>query len=490
MQRIHVEKKRRGDLKSLDAVRAAVRGGAHGTRWSAPALTVQTGLPLDEAEWAMLELAGDWPSRLHVRDDGALEIAYTPPDEPSRWRAWLDRHATRLREAGSALTLLLLAPLALMVSLQWVAIAVALPGALQAIVTLVLALPVGVVFCVSLLILVFEVLLLTGVAMVIAGIGFPIGIIWTGSWDEWWLIPLTLVLFGGIGAYVTHMGWIFVSGLLQERGELEAVWSTIADVLFGPRQPRVGPLEDEQRLLAWIARRQGVLSVWELAALLGATPEVANREATRLLVDYGGDVLVTDEGAILYAFDWVGDSALREVQRQGLAGTPDADDPDDDTALDPWLASAAPPALLRSGHAMWLTIVLSGAIVGVVLHPDVLAWPNAAELAQSFRDTDLENDQYGIFLQWFGLWPYALLAAIIALRLPWVALRRRRHAARLRVARLAQRIVEGAGHADVSPDDPLLVTFNGDIDVETGAARFPTAALELEEARRLRRERA
>ncbi len=477
MRRIHIEKKRRGDARSLEVLRKAVRKEP-GARWSTTKIAARTGLPLDEASWAMMELAGQWPSRLYPKDDGTLEVTYTPTRGSDGWRGWLRRNEGALRKLGSTATTTMLAPMALMVSLQWVLLVASIPpGLLQSAIGLLIMLPVGVTFCLAAIVMVFETLLFVGLAMLIAAVAFPVGIIWTGAWDDWWVIPLALIMFGGVGAVVTVMGWNLVSNLFMERGELEATWGTIVEIVVGPQQPSVGALEDEERILAWIQDRQGIVTVWELAALLGATPEEASRDITHLLVDYGGDIVVTDEGAVVFAFKW-----LRTADAL----------PKDPAPPQSWLNLCEPPVLLRAGHVWGLFVCLSGAIAGVIAHPDIVVWPDFADIQHAFSVTgESENatPPYGIFSQWLGLWPYAALAAVIVARSPITLWKRVRYNARKTIATLAQAIVEGQGQAleeKTLPSKQLLAHFEADIALETQALHFPKAKLELSEANVLR----
>lgn len=477
MRRIHIEKKRRGDPQSLKRLQEMVLKDAS-ARWSPRKIAARTALPLDEASWAMMALASVWPSRLYALDDGTLEATYTPIDEPGGWGDWLRRHESAWRKLGSMVTTVLIAPMALMVSIHWMSLVVSLPSSfLQIVVALIICLPVGVTFCFSMLALVFEALLFAGLAMLLAAVAFPVGIVWTGAWDEWWVIPLSLVLFGGVGAMVTQMGWTMLSSFLMESGELESTWRGIAEILIGPRSQGVEALEDEGRILAWIQERRGIVTVWELAALLGATPDEASRDITHLLVDYGGDILVTDEGAIVFTFDW-----LR---------APDAL-PESTDAPTSWLNLTDPPRLLRAHHAWGLLICLSGAVMGVILSPDIAAWPSLADVQHAMSvtgDGEEAIPPYGFFSQWFGLWPYAALLAIIVARAPIVAWKRARYQTRMRIATLAQAIVASQGELTEPPSahpNSLLAAFDADVDLEHQVVGFPKARLELAEALRMR----
>ncbi|MBI5498234.1 MAG: hypothetical protein HY904_24745 [Deltaproteobacteria bacterium] len=78
----------------------------------------------------------------------------------------------------------------------------------------------------------------------------------------------------------------------------ERVWQFI----FGPEEKPVDPLEQERLLLAFIRDHHGRVGVWDVMSVTALDRPEAERLVTRLLVDYEGDVEVTEEGAVFYVF--------------------------------------------------------------------------------------------------------------------------------------------------------------------------------------------
>jgi hypothetical protein len=72
--------------------------------------------------------------------------------------------------------------------------------------------------------------------------------------------------------------------------------------VFGPPTPKVDALEDEKRIVAHIRAQRGRIAPVDLVRLMGWTFARAEEEATRLMVDYGGEPEVTDDGVVVYAF--------------------------------------------------------------------------------------------------------------------------------------------------------------------------------------------
>jgi hypothetical protein len=72
--------------------------------------------------------------------------------------------------------------------------------------------------------------------------------------------------------------------------------------VFGPPAQTVDPLEDEKRIVAYIRAQRGRIAPVDLVRLMGWTFPRAEEEATRLMVDYGGEPEVTDEGVVVYVF--------------------------------------------------------------------------------------------------------------------------------------------------------------------------------------------
>jgi hypothetical protein len=80
------------------------------------------------------------------------------------------------------------------------------------------------------------------------------------------------------------------------------LYKKVFEYVFGPPRPKVDPLLDEKEILAYLRRHRGRIAAVDLVAAMGWDFPRAEEEATRLLIDYGGEPEVTDEGVVLFVF--------------------------------------------------------------------------------------------------------------------------------------------------------------------------------------------
>lgn len=72
--------------------------------------------------------------------------------------------------------------------------------------------------------------------------------------------------------------------------------------VFGPEPPPEDPREREQRMLVEIRRKQGRIGVSDVMRVLGIPRQEAEPFLARLMLDYDGEVQVSDDGGITYHF--------------------------------------------------------------------------------------------------------------------------------------------------------------------------------------------
>lgn len=84
--------------------------------------------------------------------------------------------------------------------------------------------------------------------------------------------------------------------------------------VFGPDRPVEEPLARERRVVQEIRARQGRIGLADVMRVTGLPREEADPMMARLMVDYDGDVAVSEEGGILYRFP-----ALRRTAREEAA---------------------------------------------------------------------------------------------------------------------------------------------------------------------------
>jgi hypothetical protein len=72
--------------------------------------------------------------------------------------------------------------------------------------------------------------------------------------------------------------------------------------VFGPPSVVEDPHERERRVLEEIRRRDGRVGPGDVMRVTGGDRQVAERDLLRLVVDYDGDIQVSEDGAIFYVF--------------------------------------------------------------------------------------------------------------------------------------------------------------------------------------------
>ena len=72
--------------------------------------------------------------------------------------------------------------------------------------------------------------------------------------------------------------------------------------VFGPAMPRTDPLETERLLLAEIRAQKGRIGLADVMRVTGLPREEADPKMARLMLDYDGEVDVSEEGGITYTF--------------------------------------------------------------------------------------------------------------------------------------------------------------------------------------------
>jgi len=80
------------------------------------------------------------------------------------------------------------------------------------------------------------------------------------------------------------------------------LYKKVFEYVFGPPRPQVDPLLDEKEILAYIRAHRGRIAAVDLVASMGWDFPRAEEEATRLLIDYGGEPEVSDDGVVMFVF--------------------------------------------------------------------------------------------------------------------------------------------------------------------------------------------
>jgi hypothetical protein len=82
--------------------------------------------------------------------------------------------------------------------------------------------------------------------------------------------------------------------------------------VFGPTEPPVDPRENERRILAEIRAGKGRIGLGDVMRVTGLPRDKADPMMARLMLDYEGEVEVSDEGGIYYRFEAMRRSAQDE----------------------------------------------------------------------------------------------------------------------------------------------------------------------------------
>lgn len=513
MNRITIEKKQRGDAQAVETLRKRLieEGYADGRAVDRAIGVRVSGLPLDVVDAALLELCSKYPCRVGSDDDGALmfrfgSLADDRSDHPFvLWLASLRSAAAKWRDpVVAALTLLLFPVLGVFGvngGFTLAAIANHADGAISyaripltlfaALVAVAWGLP--------------GLLLWTFLALVAVYIGFVLMPL---------IIAVLLVMdWPGLGQAVPNvvaaalMGWLayyttktlremvveFYRALLQpERAHWAQVfWRAVGGILFGPRVPASTPLQDERKLVRRITDQDGFISAHDLTYLFGWTLEESDSELVRVLLDYGGDIVVSDHGSILYVFDDLDQGSQDEQDVEPFWEAPERQ-------RFPFFDGPRP---LKIAAGLMVGVPMLGTIVGSIYGLRLLPAPGEFFAA---APTDVASWGWVSYdtaklMQGFGFWPWLIVLLVLALRMPsylWRNLRLERAAKRMEIARLAVDSPQGGWLATSRADSALLSAFDGEVDEERGVSvrdgdqklyvRFPALAQAVADASALR----
>ncbi|MFP5504481.1 MAG: hypothetical protein ACLGIN_18505 [Candidatus Sericytochromatia bacterium] len=463
-----------------------------------------SGLPLGLAEAALFHLASRYPARLRVGEAATLRFTFATLTEARGERdrlraiaealtAFWRRHAEALK---AVLLLVLVPPFFWTLACHMGALASAFghPASPAHAAPALLALPVqGLAW-------------LLGLASTIAAIGtliyfqlFPalslVGLGWLltdalptllrepdhevfGLWPLWSAALFVACWSAGtlVGGILLYRHWVFGDRNVLALG----LWRHVTGTILGPSPTPDDALSDERRLTALIVERAGILTMADLVGLFGWTLAEAEAQMARILLDYGGEVIVTDEGALIFRFDPM-------LATAGQAPSEADTRPCYEREGEPANFWDAPPAFRRG-----LAALVGLGLAGLLLHPEVAWFPSLAIWGPDSVMARLTGSGAAA-LQGFGLYPYLLVLGPILLRWPLWRRARARHLGRvhfLKVVRLAVEQPEGRylRHAP----EAALVALGGDLDVDRTRAdgkvwvHFPAFAAGRREAARLR----
>jgi hypothetical protein len=250
-----IEKKTYSDVQAKQVLLGALRGkGGPLTKADAVALS---GLPVPDAEQALSSLLKEYRSHLAATESGELVYEF----DPTFRRRDAERFSEKLAKVGRAL---------------WRGFTLLFKASI--LITLVVY---------------FLVFLAMMLALIFArrsddrddrGGGFDLGwpLFWMWGWGP-----------AGPGPYGRPR---------RSRRDGKPLYKKVFEFVFGPPRPNEDPLRAEKEILAHIRQHRGRIAAVDLVTLMGWDFPRADEEATRLLIDYGGEPEVTDDGVVLYVF--------------------------------------------------------------------------------------------------------------------------------------------------------------------------------------------
>ncbi len=109
----------------------------------------------------------------------------------------------------------------------------------------------------------------------------------------------------GYSAGPTHSRssrWAHGAPSQGQRKDRRAFYAKVFSFVFGREEGERDKLFTERELLAYIRSVGGVVSPTELATRTGWSLHAAEKQSTRLIAAYGGDVEVSEDGQVLYVF--------------------------------------------------------------------------------------------------------------------------------------------------------------------------------------------
>jgi hypothetical protein len=123
---------------------------------------------------------------------------------------------------------------------------------------------------------------------------------------------------GGWGSPYYESGYGYAPRRRAPQGPRVPLYERVNRFFFGPTATPPDPLEDERRLVAAIRAGKGRIGLADVMRVTGLPREEADPLMAKLMLDYDGDVGVSEDGGIVYRFPEMRKTAseTREVEPQ------------------------------------------------------------------------------------------------------------------------------------------------------------------------------
>ncbi len=125
--------------------------------------------------------------------------------------------------------------------------------------------------------------------------------------------------WGGGWSEDARGGWGSARAPRRARGDGTPFYEKVNRFVFGPTPPKEDPRAMERRIVAEIRAQKGRIGLGDVMRVTGLPREVADPMMARLMLDYEGDVSVSEEGGITYHFE-----ALRKTAAEAGEARPKA----------------------------------------------------------------------------------------------------------------------------------------------------------------------
>ncbi len=514
---IRIERKREGAHEAARTLRRVLREKRLLDVTPAEAAAA-SGLPIALCSEALFHLAKAFPARLRVDEAGTIRFTFASlrpraAETPfarrlRRLRGWYRRQEVKLLAVGTAM----LAPLALF-AIAGNALAVydaaqqgvAIGSAFVVMACLLSGLAIGL----GLVMAAYNSLVIVAEALVLGLVlGHP---------KAWLVVAGVILFYKGLFLAGAWVGTLANPARAEERAARAldpvafagAIRAAVQGFLFGPPRAPDDALADERRLTAFLVHHRGVATPGDLMGLFGWDAETASAHLPRLMVDYGGELVVTEHGGLVCRFDPMGKAPTEVAPEPTALGRELAALGVEPAALglDPakvWKAPAEPvleadtrPSYERDasprlwGCPWWAAAgafaAMGVGLAGLAADPELTWFPGPGTWAALARDEGMR-----VFMQGFGVYPYlAVLAPTLArlaswMRRWWAHRAERGFRTLLRVA-----AEEPAGRLMTGVDLRALVRLGGEVDVERSEGErlwvhFPLLASAAAEAAMLR----
>jgi len=475
MRRVHIEKKSTTTDTAIESLRQGLKARI-GSDVTPADCSLVSGLPLADAEQALLTLTTRHACRISVTEDGVLvvrfsDLALKRERGPigrfvDKTTAWMAKHRDQLLAAFAVTFFPVLAVLGMSGAFSLMAGIEdgGLSGHMWAKIPLMILGGAATLFW---LFAIFGVLAIAMFAyIVVAMLVSPIWFFARPLFDPTYAVDLDIVrhlLLSTVASAITvAIGRALAKPLIQSWKKVFAgesaqwaprFWRAVGGFLFGPPRERHDALSDERRLVARIRELDGVITTADLMGLFGWTPEQADSEIVRVMMDYGGDVMVTDDGAILWVFPVIAQQAMGPSDYRSEAGQ-----------------GVFRVNLSRKsrffGCPLWVAIVslllLMPVVLGPLVHPWLVFLP---DLSQMFVEQGPAG-RADTGMAALGAWPALFVLLGLLVRWPsWLVRRLRERSARreLELIRMATTAPTGTWTSLLAGDNALLARLDGDI---------------------------